>query len=165
MKVAIGCDHAGFPAKERVIDEVRQFGAEVVDCGTDSTESVDYPDFARPVALAVARGEVDRGIVVCGSGVGVTVAANKVPGVRAAMCHDTYSAHQGVEHDAMNVLCLGARIIGEELIAEIVHSFLGAEFSGKPRHVRRLNKVLDIERAALAGEHGQAPEPFEPTSA
>lgn len=163
MKIAIGCDHAGFPAKARIINELEALGAEVVDVGTDSTDSVDYPDFARPVAEAVADGRVDRGVVVCGSGVGVTVAANKVPGVRAAMCHDTYSAHQGVEHDAMNVLCLGARIIGEELIAEIVHAFVAAEFSGAARHVRRLNKVLDIESDALEGRLGSAAEPFEST--
>ena len=154
MRVAIGCDHAGFPAKARVIEEVRGAGHDVVDFGTDSTESVDYPDFAEPVARAVADGEADRGIIVCGSGVGVTVAANKVRGARACMCHDTYSARQGVEHDDMNVLCLGGRIVGVELIGELVRAFLGAEFSGADRHVRRLNKVLDIERREIEGVEG-----------
>jgi len=145
MRIAVGCDHAGFPLKRPAIAEARRLGHEVVDLGTDSTHAVDYPDFAGAVAEAVAVGDVDRGMLFCGSGVGASIVANKVPGVRAATCHDTYSAHQGVEHDDMNVLSLGARVIGEELALEIVRSFLGASFSGDERHVRRLAKVIAIE--------------------
>lgn len=123
----------------------------MIDCGTESNCSVDYPDYARKVGETIIAGQADRGILVCGSGVGVSVAANKIPGIRAAICHDTYSAHQGVEHDSMNVLCIGARIVGEEVATELVKAFMSAEFSSDERHVRRLNKVLDIERDALAG--------------
>jgi ribose 5-phosphate isomerase B len=123
-------------------------GETVVDCGTDCGDrAVDYPDYALKVGEAMIADQADRGILICGSGVGICVAANKIPGIRAAICHDTYSAHQGVEHDAMNVLCLGARIIGDELAGEIVKAFLAAKFSDEERHVRRLNKVLEIERA------------------
>lgn len=146
MRVALGCDHAGFPLKETVRGLISGSGATVLDCGTGSTESVDYPDHAAAVARAVADGRADRGIILCGSGVGACVAANKVPGVRACVCHDTYSAGQGVEHDDMNVLCLGGRIIGPALLPGLVQAFLGARFSGDPRHVRRLGKVLQIER-------------------
>lgn len=146
MHVAVGADHAGFPLKDTVIEQLQSLGHEVIDCGTHSTEAVDYPDFARAVAEKVSSGEAERGIVLCGSGVGATVAANKVVGVRACLCHDTYSAHQGVEHDDLNVLCLGARVIGPELAREIVQAFIGAKFSGEERHRRRLNKVLEIER-------------------
>jgi ribose 5-phosphate isomerase B len=146
MRVAIGTDHAGWSLKADVIDEVRSLGHQVIDKGTDNAAvSVDYPDFAEAVGLSVVNGEADRGIILCGSGVGASVAACKITGVRAAVCHDTYSAHQGVEHDDMNVLTLGARIIGSELAREIVRAFLGARFSGDERHVRRLNKVLAIE--------------------
>lgn len=145
MRVAVGADHAGFPLKMEVIDAVRALGHDVIDKGTDSTAAVDYPDFAQAVGETVASGEADRGIILCGSGVGASIAACKIPGVRAAVCHDTYSAHQGVEHDDMNVLTLGARIIGGELAKELVHAFLGATFSGDPRHQRRLDKVLAIE--------------------
>lgn len=151
MKVAIGADHAGFRAKEAIAELLEDLGHDVEDCGTYDEESTDYPDYARAVGRSVASGEAARGILVCGSGIGVNVAANKVPGVRASVCHDTYSARQGVEHDAMNVLCVGARILGSELIAEIVRSFLGAEFSGVERHRRRLDKVKKIEEDALAG--------------
>ena len=149
MRVAIGADHGGFVLKEeltaRLKDafEVRDVGAHAVDPDDD------YPDFVEPVARAVAAGEADRGIIVCGSGVGACIAANKVPGVRAAICHDTYSAHQGVEHDDMNVLCLGARVVDGELAAKLVTAFLGARFSGEPRHRRRLDKVASLERSAL----------------
>lgn len=146
MRVAVGADHAGFPLKDTVIEQLKSLGHEVIDCGTHSTDAVDYPDFAQAVAEKVGSGETERGIVLCGSGVGATVAANKVPGVRACLCHDTYSAHQGVEHDDLNVLCLGARIIGSELAREIVRAFIGAKFSGEERHRRRLKKVLEIEK-------------------
>lgn len=145
MRIAVGCDHAGFPLKEPAVEELKRLGHEVIDLGTNSTDAVDYPDFAQKVAEAVMRGEADRGLILCGSGVGATIAANKVPGVRAAMCHDTYSARQGVEHDDMNVLCLGARVIGAELALDVIRSWLGATFSGEERHRRRLNKVKAIE--------------------
>lgn len=145
-RIAVGADHAGFRYKELLAGRLREQDYEVLDMGTDSEESVDYPDFARAVAVAVHDGRADRGLLVCGSAVGVSVAANKVPGVRAAVCHDTYSAAQGVEHDAVNVLCLGERVIGIELARHVVDAFMGAEFSDAPRHRRRLEKVLDIER-------------------
>lgn len=144
-RVAVGADHAGFRYKELLAERLRDQGFEVLDMGTDSGESVDYPDFARAVAEAVHEERADRGLLVCGSAVGVSVAANKVPGVRAAVCHDTYSAAQGVEHDAVNVLCLGERVVGIELARHIVDAFMGAEFSDAPRHRRRLEKVLDLE--------------------
>jgi ribose 5-phosphate isomerase B len=145
MRVAVGSDHAGFPLKDAVVAELRRLGHAVVDKGTFDTAPVDYPDYAEAVALAVVGGEAERGVLLCGSGVGASVAANKVPGIRAAVCHDTYSAHQGVEHDDMNVLVLGARVIGPELALEAVRAFIGARFSGEERHVRRLHKVLAIE--------------------
>jgi ribose 5-phosphate isomerase B len=145
MRVAIGTDHAGFSLKADIVAEVRALGHDVVDKGTDSTSPVDYPDFAEAVGLAVASGDAQRGIMLCGSGVGASIAACKIVGVRAAVCHDTYSAHQGVEHDDMNVLTIGARIVGSELARELVRAFLGATFSGDARHVQRLNKVLAIE--------------------
>lgn len=147
MRIAIGADHAGVPLNEAVIAEVRRLGHEVADLGThDPSQPDDYPDYAAAVADEVTSGCCERGILVCGSGVGVSVAANKVPGIRAALCHDTYSAHQGVEHDDMNVLCMGARVIGPELMLEIVRAFVSARFSGEERHVRRLRKVLDLEK-------------------
>jgi ribose 5-phosphate isomerase B len=147
MRIAVGADHAGVPLNQAVIDEVRESGHEVVDLGThDASQPDDYPDYAEAVAERVASGECDRGILVCGSGVGVTVAANKIVGVRACMCHDTYSAHQGVEHDDMNVLCIGARVVGRELALELVRAFLKARFTGEERHRRRLNKILAIEQ-------------------
>jgi ribose 5-phosphate isomerase B len=130
-----------------VIDEVQKLGHEVVDLGThDVSQPDDYPDYAAAVAAKVVSGECERGILVCGSGVGVTVAANKILGVRACMCHDTYSAHQGVEHDDMNVLCIGARVVGRELALEIVRAFMNARFTGEERHLRRLNKILALEQ-------------------
>jgi ribose 5-phosphate isomerase B len=155
MKIAIGFDHAGFPLKGDVIRVVKDLGHEIIDFGTNSTEAVDYPDFAKAVALSVARGSSDRGIVVCGSGVGASVAATKVPGIRSALCHDTFSARQGVEDDDMNVLCLGARVIGPALAADVMRAFLRAKFSNAERHVRRLNKVNKIESDARAGVFDQ----------
>jgi ribose 5-phosphate isomerase B len=147
MKIAIASDHAGFPLKEEVRDYVRKLGHEVEDLGAYNTEPSDYPDFALLVGKALIAGTAERGILICGSGVGVCVAANKMPGVRAGMCHDTYSAHQGVEHDEMNVLVLGARIIGSALAYECVDAYLKANFiASEPRFVRRLNKVKAIEK-------------------
>ena len=146
MIVAMGSDHAGWRLKDELAESIRSAGHQVVDLGTSGPASVDYPDFARAVAEAVAEGQAERGVLLCGSGVGVSVVANKVPGVRAAICHDTYSAHQGVEHDALNVLCLGARVIGIELAREIVFRFLDARFTDEARHRRRLDKLLAVER-------------------
>jgi len=150
MKVAVGCDHAGFPLKATVIEAVRAAGHEALELRTDSTAAVDYPDFAEKVGRAVLDGAAQRGIMLCGSAVGANIAANKLRGIYAGICHDTYSAHQGVEHDAMNVLCLGARIIGPEPAKEIVAAFLGARFlgndPGQERHARRVEKVRQIER-------------------
>ena len=147
MNVAIGVDHRGFAIKSDLISILRAAGCDVIDFGAHSDESVDYPDYAAVVAEAVASGRADRGIIVCGSGVGACVAANKVAGVRAGMCHDTYSARQGVEHDDMNVLCLGSGIVGLSLIQELVDAFLGAEFTAdEERYVRRLHKVQALER-------------------
>jgi ribose 5-phosphate isomerase B len=150
VKVAVACDHAGFPLKDTILETIRKAGHETIDLGTDSTASVDYPDFAEKAGRAVQRGEAERAIVICGSGVGAAVAANKMQGVRAGLCHDTYSAHQCVEHDDVNVLALGGRIIGPEVAIEVVRAFLAASFSGEERHVRRLNKVLAIERSEAA---------------
>ena len=147
MRVVIGADHAGFELKAPIIEHLAQAGHEVLDVGTHSTEPVDFPDYARAVAETVAAGKAPRGIVVCGSGVGATVAANKVPGARACMCHDTFSARQGVEDDDVNILCLGGRVIGSELAYEVVGAWLNAKFSGLDRHQRRKDKVLAIERA------------------
>jgi ribose 5-phosphate isomerase B len=151
MKIAAAFDHAGFPLKGMVIDTLTQLGHEVVDLGTNSTEPVDYPDIALAGARAVVDGTVERSVVVCGSGAGVAVAACKVPGVRAACAHDTYTAHQCVEHDDVNVLCLGARVIGPALAADVIRSFAGAAFTGEERHVRRLGKIAAIEREYAAG--------------
>jgi ribose 5-phosphate isomerase B len=137
--------------KAMLADEIKQRGHEVTDVGAFNEEPSDYPDFARKVAELVASGRADRGVLLCGSGVGASVAANKVPRVRAALCHDTYSAHQGVEHDDLNVLCLGARIIGEELAKELLQAFLGAKFSQVERHARRLGKIKAIESDAREG--------------
>lgn len=146
MKVALGCDHAGFALKDTVAEQIKRLGHEVLDCGTFSAQSTDYPDYAEKVARAVATQEAQRGILICGSGVGVCIAANKVKGVRASICHDAYSAQQAVEHDGLNVLCLGARIIGPATAEELVTRFLGATFSNGERHLRRLNKVLTLEK-------------------
>ena len=146
MKVAVACDHGGFQLKETVLEVIREGGHEAIDMGTFSTDPVDYPDYAEKVGLALQQGDVDRGILICGSGVGAAVAANKMRGIRAGVCHDTYSAHQAVEHDDVNVLALGARIIGPELTVELVRAFLGASFTGEERHIRRLSKILKLER-------------------
>lgn len=146
MRIAIGADHAGFPLKQAIARELARSGHQVLDVGTDSVDPVDYPDYARAVGEAVLRGEAERGIIVCGSGVGACVAANKLPGIRAGTCHDTYSARQGVEHDDMNVLCLGSRVIGPELALELVRTFIRARFSGEERHRRRLGKIAELER-------------------
>jgi ribose 5-phosphate isomerase B len=146
MRIACAFDHAGFPLKALVLEVVEGLGHEAVDLGTDSTEPVDYPDTARAGAEAVRSGSVERAVVVCGSGAGVAVAACKVPGIRAACAHDTYTAHQCVEHDDVNVLCLGARVVGPALAADVIRAFLAAEFSGAERHRRRLGKIASIER-------------------
>lgn len=154
MRIAIGTDHAGYRMKEMLVAQLRDAGHEVSDFGTDSEASVDYPDYAEPVAEAVRNGEVDRGVLVCGSAVGMCLAANKVPGVRAGVAHDTYSAHQGVEHDDMNVLCIGARVVGEEVAREIVARFIEARFSGEERHQRRVDKLLAIESKYMVEDGG-----------
>lgn len=143
MKVILGADHGGFALKQELAETLRLAGHEVVDIGAHRYDQADdYPDFSLAVARAVAHGEGERGIIVCGSGVGASVAANKVQGVRAGLCHDTYSARQGVEHDDMNVLCLGGRVVGVALAADLIQAFLGARFSGEERHARRLKKLL-----------------------
>jgi ribose 5-phosphate isomerase B len=148
MDVAVAFDHRGVKLRERVLDELAALGHETVDLGTDTdAERVDYPDKARELGEAIQRGEAERGILVCGSGVGASVAACKLAGIRAAICHDVYSAHQGVEHDDMNVLCLGSEVVGAELAVDLVRAFLGASFDGGERYVRRLEKVKDLERA------------------
>lgn len=146
MRIAISADHAGYLLKQELAAKLTHQGHEIHDLGTHSAAPVDYPDSAEAVAQVIRDDQVDRGIIVCGSGAGVSIAASKFPGVRAAVCHDTYTAHQAVEHDAMNVLCLGSRVIGSALAFDIVSAFLGATFSGEDRHMRRLNKVMDIER-------------------
>ncbi|MDE2038748.1 MAG: ribose 5-phosphate isomerase B [Elusimicrobia bacterium] len=146
MKIALGADHAGFELKRQVVEWLGRLGHEALDLGTDDPRPCDYPDYAREVALAVAEGRAQRGILVCGSGVGASVAANKVPGARAGLCHDAFSARQGVEDDDVNILCLGARVIGSGLAFEIVKTWLEARFSNAERHARRLAKVLAIER-------------------
>ena len=152
LRYAIGGDHAGYLLKNDVYKLLVGLSVDVVDFGTHSAESCDFPDFAEMVAAKIIRGEIDRGILVCGSGVGVSVAANKFPGIRASLCHDTYSARQGVEHDDMNVLCIGARVIGPESAFEVVRAFLGARYTPAPRHAARLAKIVDIERRVLSGE-------------
>ncbi|MBN9502253.1 MAG: ribose 5-phosphate isomerase B [Armatimonadetes bacterium 55-13] len=152
MKVAIGSDHAGFELKKILLDELKNAGHEPVDLGAYDEQPSDYPDFAEKVGLSVKDGETERGILICGSGVGASVAANKIPGIRAGNVTDTYSAHQGVEHDQMNVLVLGSRVIGSSVAKELVKAFLGAEFSGDERHVKRLAKVAAIEKRDLEGK-------------
>jgi ribose 5-phosphate isomerase B len=152
MKVAIGADHGGFEMKERLFERLAR-DCEVIDAGAQRLDPEDdYPDVALAVARLLTEGKAERGILICGSGVGACIAANKVPGVRACLCHDTYSAHQGVEHDNMNVLCLGARVVGEEMAMELVRAFLAARFVDEGRFRRRLNKVLAIERQGLHGD-------------
>ena len=151
MRIVLGADHAGFELKQNLAAYVRTLGHEVLDVGTDSTAPVDYPDYAEAVGMALRNRQADRGILVCGSGVGASVAANKLPGIRAAVCHDTYSAHQGVEHDDMNVIVLGSRVIASELARELVRAYLAAAFSGEERHVRRLAKIRNLEGKYAAG--------------
>jgi ribose 5-phosphate isomerase B len=151
MKVAVAFDHRGVKLRERVLGELTGLGHELVDLGvSDGSVRVDYPDKAREVGDAIRAGEAERGVLICGSGVGASVAACKLPGIRAAICHDTYSAHQGVEHDDMNVLCLGSEVVGAELAAELVRTFLASRFGGGERYVRRLEKVADLERMTHA---------------
>ena len=146
MRVVIGADHAGFALKQLIGGDLRDLGHEVIDLGTDSMDPVDYPDYAEAVGKVILDGKADRGILVCGSGVGASVAANKLPGIRAALCHDTYSARQGVEHDDMNILVLGGRVIGSELARELVHAYLAAVFTKEERHRRRLEKIKALEK-------------------
>ena len=149
MKIAVACDHSGFPLKRAILETVRAAGHEVLDLGTDSAEPVDYPDYAEKLGRLIQSGQAERGILLCGSGVGACIAANKMQGVYACVCHDTYSAHQGVEHDDMNVLCIGTRIIGPEPAKEIVTAFLAARFvgndPGQERHARRVGKIRNLE--------------------
>jgi RpiB/LacA/LacB family sugar-phosphate isomerase len=152
MRVVLGSDHAGFEMKQDIIGHVKAMGHEVIDVGTDSSSPVDYPDFAAAVGMAIVNKEAERGILICGSGVGAVVAVNKIPGVRAAICHDCYSAHQGVEHDDMNILVLGSRVIASELAHDLVWLFLGAQFSGEERHMRRLGKIKSLESRFLKTE-------------
>jgi ribose 5-phosphate isomerase B len=152
MKVAVAFDHRGVKLRERVLEELAALDHEVVDLGTDdASQRVDYPDKARELGEAVLAGDAERGVLVCGSGVGASVAACKLAGIRAAICHDTYSAHQGVEHDDMNVLCLGSEVVGAELAAELVRAFLEARFDGGERYVRRLEKIEAMERLMTSG--------------
>lgn len=153
MRIVLGSDHAGFQLKEEIAAFLRERNCTVLDVGTNGPEPVDYPDFAEAVGMPVVESKADRGIVICGSGIGASIAANKIPGIRAGVCHDTYSAHQGVEHDDMNILVMGSRVIGPALAQEIVKTFLEAEFSREDRHLRRLNKVR-----ALEAKHSKLPE-------
>ena len=147
MRVAVAFDHRGAKLRDRVLQELAALGHDVVDFGVgDGSVRVDYPDKAREIGEAIRSGDAERGVLVCGSGVGASVAASKLPGIRAAVCHDAYSAHQGVEHDDMNVLCLGSEVVGGELAASLVRTFLGARFGGGERYVKRLEKIADLER-------------------
>jgi ribose 5-phosphate isomerase B len=150
MKIAVGCDHGGFPLKEIVIESVKAAGHEVIDVGTYTAEAVDFPDFTKKVGEKIQGGEAERGILICGSGIGAAIAANKMKGIYASICHDTYSAAQGVQHDAMNVLCLGGRVIGPELVKVLVPAFLNAYYlgdeKGGERLARRVNKIKDMEQ-------------------
>ena len=158
MVIAIAADHAGFLLKVLIVEFLKALGHDIVDLGTQSEEPVDYPDYARAVAQEILSRRVTRGILICGSGVGACAAANKFPGIRAAICHDTFSAHQGVEDDDLNVLCLGARVIGPELAKEIVRVWLAAVFSGAERHCRRLAKIDQIEKEFIKGRREKREE-------
>lgn len=158
MRIAIAADHEGYLLKEELLRFLQELGHEMHDLGTHSTESVDYPRFAEAVGLELTTGRADRGILVCGSGVGVTVAANKIPGIRCGMCHDYYSAHQSVEHDDANVIALGSRVVGAAVAKELVQAFLDARFSGLERHRRRLDQIKEMENRycrALVGESAE----------
>ena len=146
MRVVLGADHAGFDLKRVLVDYLRRIGHDVVDVGTNSGEPVDYPDYAEALGKVLLEGGAERGVLICGSGVGASVSANKIPGIRAGLCHNTYSARQGVEHDQMNVLVLGGRVVGVELARELVDNFLAAKFCGEERHQRRIDKIRDLER-------------------
>ena len=148
MRVGVGADHAGFELKDRLADWLREHGHDVLDVGTHSADPVDYPDFAAAVGRAILDGRVERGVLVCGSGVGASVAANKLHGIRAGLCHDTYSAAQGVEHENVNILVLGARVIGPSLAETLLAAFMNARFSGAERHVRRVAKIAALETAS-----------------
>jgi RpiB/LacA/LacB family sugar-phosphate isomerase len=152
MRIVVGADHAGFELKQLLAAYLRQRGHEVLDIGTNSDDPVDYPDYADAVSQAVLDGRAERGLLICGSGVGASVAANKIPGIRAGLCHNSYAAHQGVEHDDMNVLVLGARVIGRELARELVDNFLSAQFTGEERHRRRVEKIKALEKRYCKGE-------------
>jgi RpiB/LacA/LacB family sugar-phosphate isomerase len=155
MKIALSADHAGFELKDHVKAYLQELKHEVLDLGThDSTHPVDYPDYAEAVGVAIRDGQAERGIVICGSGVGASVAANKIPGVRAGLCHDHYSAHQGVEHDDMNVLVMGGRVVGESVAMELVRAFLEAKYTHEERHQRRLNKINAIEQRYTVPKKG-----------
>ncbi len=145
MRVGVGSDHAGFEMKEQVAAHVREAGHQVLDVGTHSAAPADYPDYAEALGMAILNNQADRGILICGSGVGASIAANKIPGMRAGVCHDCYSAHQGVEHDNMNVLVMGARVIGQSLANDIVDVYLDAQFTCEDRHLRRLEKIRKLE--------------------
>ncbi len=151
MRIACAFDHAGVPLREEVLATLAETGHEVIDLGTDTLDPVDYPDKAVEAGRAVLSGSAERAVIVCGSGAGVAVAANKMPGIRAACAHDTYTAHQAVEHDDVNVLCLGARVVGAALAADVVRAFVGASFTGEERHLKRLEKVAAIERGEWGG--------------
>jgi ribose 5-phosphate isomerase B len=150
MRLAVGGDHAGFPLKGPVLDALRGWGHEVADLGTHSTEPVDFPDITQAVCAQLTDGRADRAILVCGTGVGACIAANKIPGIRAALCHDVYSAHQSVEHDDVNVLCLGAQIVGPALALDLIRTFLDARFSDEEHFRRRVRKLAELERKTLA---------------
>jgi ribose 5-phosphate isomerase B len=149
MRIAVACDHAGFPLKDEVIRVITETGHQPVDLGTKSTEPVDYPDFAEKLGREILEKKAERGVLICGSGVGACIAANKIDGVYAGLCHDVYSAGQGVEHDNMNVLCLGARIIGPALVPGLVRAFVDAQFSTDERHQKRVRKIRELERTHL----------------
>ena len=158
MRIIIGSDHAGLALKNEASQWLSAWGHEVIDVGAHEYDADDdYPDFAYALAQRIGAGDAPRGVLLCGSGVGASIAANKVPGVRAAMCHDSYSAHQGVEHDDMNVLCLGARVIGPEVAREAIAAFLGASFTGEERHARRLSKLKAIEARHQGVAQGAGP--------
>lgn len=146
MNIVVGSDHAGYDLKLEMKKELEALGHSIIDVGADGTQASDYPEFAEALGKVIKEGRAERGVLICGSGLGACIAANKMPGIRAGNCSDTYSAHQGVEHDDVNVLVLGARVLGIEVAKEMLRAFLAAKFSGEDRHVRRLNKVLDIER-------------------
>src|SRR5215204_5254418 len=154
MRIAVSADHAGYVLKQELAAKLAQQGHDIVDLGTHSAAPVDYPDSAEAVAVALRDRQAERGIIVCGSGAGVSIAASKFPGIRAAVCHDTYTAHQAVEHDDMNVICLGARVVGPALALDLVTAFLAARVSGEERHQRRLDKMLDIERRFAGADAG-----------